>query len=89
MSTTHSPAQVTRAARTRCPAPYAWATSVCTAIATPPNSSTNTMTNQYTAPTAAMASVEMWPMNQVSVRFNTACMLLLRNSGAARAITAR
>ena len=26
----------------------------------------------YTAPTAAVASAEMWPMNQVSVRLSTA-----------------
>ncbi len=47
------------------------------------------MTNQYTAPTAAVALVEMRPRNQVSVRFSTAWMLLFKNSGAARASTAR
>ena len=54
-STTHNPLQVMRAAASRSPAPYAWATSVWTAMATPPKISTKTMTNQYTAPTAAVA----------------------------------
>ena len=47
------------------------------------------MTNQYTAPTAAVASVEIRPRNHVSVRFRIAWMLLLRNSGAASANIAR
>ena len=88
-STTHSPLQVIARAASRSPAPYACATRVCTAMATPPKISTKTMTNQYTAPTAAVASVEMRPRNQVSVRLSIAWMLLFRNSGAASAIIAR
>ena len=37
----------------------------------------------------AIAVVEMWPTNQVSVRLMTACRLLLSISGNASAATAR
>ena len=37
----------------------------------------------------AIAAVEMWPTNQVSVRLMTACRLLFSINGSARARTAR
>ncbi len=46
-------------------------------------STRHSSTTQYTAPIAAMAEVEMWPTNQVSVRLTIACSPLFSMSGRA------
>ncbi len=85
----HSPTQVAWPARQRRPAPSCWATKVCTPRPTPPTSITKKNTSQKIAAMPAIAVVEMWPTNQVSVRLITACRLLLTISGSASAAIAR
>ena len=84
-----TPAQAAREVARLLPAPNACAASVCTARPGPPKKRMPTIMNQYVAPTAAVASVDSRPMNQVSVRLSNAWMLLLTNNGSASAMTAR
>jgi hypothetical protein len=58
-------------------------------MATPPIRKMARSASQCTAEIAAVAAVESRPMNQVSVRFNTACTVLLRTSGSASTPMAR
>ena len=76
-------------ARMRRRPPSACATNVCTARPTPPTSIRNSSTTQYTAAIPAIAVVEMWPTNHVSVRLITACRLLFSIRGSASIATAR
>jgi len=55
----------------------------------PPTSITKKNTSQKIAAMPAIAVVEMWPTNQVSVRLITDCRLLFTINGSASAAMAR
>ena len=88
-SATHSPVHSERAASWWRPAPWFWATSVCTPMPTPPSRKIAPRISQWIAPIAAVASVDNRPTYHVSVRFSAACTALLANNGAASRTTAR